>query len=56
MRKKGAIVLKTYLEATTNLDVNRAIAGMQVLRKKLVKRGIKVSVKEILKMKEAGRK
>ncbi|TAK73950.1 MAG: type II toxin-antitoxin system prevent-host-death family antitoxin [Gammaproteobacteria bacterium] len=43
-------------EAKPKLDFDEAIAGIMALRKKITKRGAKLTLKDIQKFKETGRK
>lgn len=55
--KHGKIIaFLTPAEAKPKLDISEAIMGIRALRKKIVKRGVQVTLKEIQSMKEAGRK
>lgn len=55
--KHGQVIaFLTPAEATPKFDISEAIIGMKKLRKKIAKRGVKVTLKQIHDMKEAGRR
>ncbi len=55
--KHGKVIaFLTPAETKPKLNVSEAISGIARLRKKIAKRGVQVSLKEIKIMKEEGRK